>query len=70
MTPERMKAKHTILLIALGFCLHYIGTLSAILHRSETQVLLVLGTLLKIIGILWLAFKVVRYEGFRKFMER
>ena len=65
-----MKAKHTILLIALGFSLHYIGSLSGFLNRREAQVLLVLGTLCKVVGILWLAYKVVRYEGFRKFMDR
>jgi hypothetical protein len=65
-----MKAKHTILLIALGFCLSYLGSLSQIMHRGEGQVLLILGTVLKVVGILWLAYKVVSYGGFRKFMER
>lgn len=67
---SHMKAKHTILLIALGFCLDYIGSLSRIMHRSEAQVLLILATLLKVIGIVWLAYKVVTYDGFRRFMER
>ena len=65
-----MKAKHTILLIALGFCLEYIGSLSRFLHRGEGQVLLILATILKVVGIVWLAFKVVSYDGFRRFMER
>ena len=65
-----MKAKHTILLIALGFCLDYIGSLSQIMHRSEARVLFILATLLKVVGIVWLAYKVVTYEGFRRFMER
>jgi len=65
-----MKAKHTILLIALGFCLEYVSTLSRILYRGEAATLIVLATILKVLGILLLAYKVVRYEGFRKFMER
>jgi hypothetical protein len=65
-----MKAKHTILLIALGFCLEYMASLSRIFNRSETQTLVMLATLLKITGVLWLAYKVMKYEGFRKFMER
>ena len=36
-----MKAKHTILLIALGFCLDYVGSLSRIMHRGEAATLLV-----------------------------
>ena len=65
-----MKAKYTILLIALGFCLDYVGSLSRFFHRGEAQALLLLATVLKVLGILLLAYKVVRYEGFRKFMER
>jgi uncharacterized membrane protein YidH (DUF202 family) len=65
-----MKAKHTILLIALGFALGYLGTLTKIMHRTEANTLLTIGTILKVVGILWLAYKVIRYEGFRKFMER
>ena len=64
-----MKVKHIIVLIALGFGLGYLGSLSRIMHRGEAQVLLILGTLLKVLGILWLAYKVVKYEGFRKFMN-
>jgi hypothetical protein len=65
-----MKAKHTIILIALGFAIGYIGTLTTILHRSEASILVTIGTLLKVVGILCLAYKIVSYEGFRKFMNR
>lgn len=65
-----MKAKHTILLIALGFCLDYVGSLSRIMHRGEARTLLVIATILKVLGVLLLAYKVVKYEGFRRFMER
>lgn len=65
-----MKAKYTILLIALGFCLEYVASLSRLMHRGEAQTLFVLATVLKVLGVLLLAWKVVRYEGFRKFMER
>ena len=65
-----MKAKHTILMIALGFAIGYLGTLTQIFHRTEANIMVVLGTLLKVAGILLLAYKIMRYEGFRKFMER
>jgi hypothetical protein len=65
-----MKAKHTILMIALGFAISYLGTLSKMMHRTEANTLVMIGTILKVAGILLLAYKIIKYEGFRKFMER
>lgn len=62
-----MKAKHTIILIALGFA---IGYLASFFHRSEAGVLVTIGVILKIVGVLGLAYKVISYEGFRKFMNK
>lgn len=62
-----MKAKHTILLIALGFSLDFVTRL---LPTGASRTLVVIATILKVLGVLLLAWKVVRYEGFRKFMER
>lgn len=56
-------------MIALGFAIGYLATLTSI-FRGEAGVLIIIGTLLKVIGILWLAYKVINYEGFRKFMNR
>ena len=65
-----MKAKHTILMIALGFAIGYLGTLTQIFSRTEANIMIVIGTILKVVGILLLAYKIIKYEGFRKFMER
>ena len=65
-----MKAKHTILIIALGFALDYLASLSRLFHRTEASTVLVIAAILKVVGVLWLAFKVVQYEGFRKFMNK
>ena len=65
-----MKAKHTILMIALGFAIGYLGTLTQIFSRTEANIMVVIGTILKVVGILLLAYKIIKYEGFRKFMER
>lgn len=62
-----MKTKHAVLLIALGFCLEFVAR---IVHRGEAGTLLVIATIVKVLGVLLLAYKVVKYEGFRKFMER
>ena len=65
-----MKAKHTILMIAVGFAIGYLGTLTQIFSRREANIMVILGTVLKVAGILLLAYKIVKYEGFRKFIER
>lgn len=65
-----MKAKHTILLIALGFSLEFIGGLFRITHKPPANAVLLTATVCKVLGVLLLAWKVIRYEGFRKFMER
>ncbi|HEX8316222.1 MAG TPA: hypothetical protein VF610_02320 [Segetibacter sp.] len=65
-----MKAKHTIILIALGFAIGYWGTLRKITHASDANTLLTIATILKVVGILGLAYKVISYEGFRKFMNK
>jgi hypothetical protein len=65
-----MKAKHTIILIALGFALEYIGALRKISHAADANTLLTIGVILKVVGIVGLAYKVISYEGFRKFMNR
>ena len=57
-------------MIALGFAIGYLGTLTQIFPRSEASIMVIIGTILKVAGILLLAYKIVKYEGFRKFMER
>ena len=57
-------------MIALGFAIGYLGTLTQIFSRTEANIMIVIGTILKVVGILLLAYKIIKYEGFRKFMER
>lgn len=66
----KMKAKYTLLIIALGFCLDFTAGLLKIMHSREANTLFVMATFLKVVGVLWFVFKLVRYEGFKKFMER
>jgi hypothetical protein len=65
-----MKAKYTILLIAIGFCLGYLGEQMRLMHWQGWNTVLLMSTILKVIGVLWLAFKVLSYDGFRRFMEK
>jgi hypothetical protein len=65
-----MKAKYTILLIAFGFCLGFTGEQMRLMHWQGWNTVSLMATILKVIGVLWFAFKVLSYEGFRRFMER
>ena len=65
-----MKAKYTILIIVVGYCLDFMGTLFKIQHQSYADTTLVIATFLKITGILLLTYKIIQYEGFRKFMNK
>jgi len=65
-----MKAKYTILLIAFGFCLGFVGDQMRLMHWQGWYTVSLMATLLKVIGVLWFAFKILSYDGFRRFMER
>ena len=65
-----MKAKYTIILIALGFCLDFVGSLCKTSHYPNANTILLMATVLKVTGVLWLTFKIVSYSGFKKFMEQ
>ncbi len=65
-----MKAKYTIIIIVVGYCLDFAGGLFKIQHRSYADMTLVIATLLKMLGIVLLAYKIIQYEGFKKFMNK
>jgi hypothetical protein len=64
-----MKAKHALLMLALGFCLDFVGSYMKILHRGSADLLLLLAVILKVAGVLLLAFKLVRYSGLQRFLN-
>jgi hypothetical protein len=65
-----MKAKYTILLIAFGFCLGYVGEQMRLMHWQGWNIISLMATILKVVGVLWFAFKILSYDGFRRFMEK
>ena len=65
-----MKAKYTIIIIVVGYCLEFMGSLFKIQHQGFADNTLVIATLLKVLGAVLLAYKIVQYEGFKKFMNR
>lgn len=64
-----MKAKYAIILIALGFCLDFVGAISKITHAPYANNLLLIAVCLKVVGVILLVFKIISYEGFKKFMN-
>jgi hypothetical protein len=64
-----MKAKHAIILIALGYCFDFAGAWSKITHAYYANNLLLIAVCLKVAGVILLAFKIINYEGFKKFMN-
>jgi hypothetical protein len=65
-----MKAKYTIVLIALGFCLDFVGSLCKMAHYPNANTIFLMATVVKVTGVLWLTFKIISYTGFKKFMEQ
>lgn len=64
-----MKAKYAIILIALGYCLDFVGAISKITHAPYANNLLLIAVCLKVVGVMLLVFKIISYEGFKKFMN-
>lgn len=65
-----MKAKHAILLIALGYCFDFVVAWSKITHAPYANNLLLIAVCLKVVGVMLLVFKIVNYEAFKKFMNK
>jgi len=65
-----MKAKYTIVIIVVGYCLEFMGALFKIQHQSFADNTLVIATVLKVLGVVLLAYKIIQYDGFKKFMNR
>ena len=65
-----MKAKHALFLLAIGFCLDFIGAWLKIAHWSNGEYWLMAGVLLKIAGVVLLAYKIVTYPGWKGFWNK
>jgi hypothetical protein len=65
----KMKAKHALLLIAVGYCLQFLGAYFKIVHRGSANFLLLAAMILKVAGVVLLCWKLIRYPGLHKFLE-
>jgi predicted membrane protein len=64
-----MKAKHALIIWAVGKGLFLLGGLFKIQHWPLASVFIVFGSPLEAIGFVVLVFKALRYRGFKDFME-
>jgi hypothetical protein len=64
-----MKTKHALLLIAFGFCLDFAGGLLKIMHHPRAELLFIMATILKVIGVLLFVYKLITYPRTKNFMN-
>ncbi|HEX2608269.1 MAG TPA: hypothetical protein VHK91_12860 [Flavisolibacter sp.] len=65
-----MKAKHAIILLALGFCLDLVVVLLRTLHVRASGDISLLAALLKIGGGFLFIYKLVTYPKWKDFLNR
>jgi hypothetical protein len=41
-----------------------------LMHWQGWNIISLMATILKVVGVLWFAFKILSYDGFRRFMEK
>ena len=64
-----MKTKHGFLLLVLGYCFDFVGAYLKITHKANADNIFLIATGLKIIGALFILYKLVIYRKFRDFMN-
>ena len=65
-----MKAKHALFLLAIGFVLDLVGSWLKIAHWSNGEYWFMAGVILKIAGVVLLAYKIVTYPGWKGFWNK
>jgi len=64
-----MKTRHSITLIVLGLCFDFIGALLKILHQPYADIILIIGTILKVSGALLFLYKISTYPKIKDFLN-
>ena len=65
-----MTARQSISLFLLGAALMILGAMFKVQHWPGADMMLATASLLQIIGVLVVAIKVLRYPGFKDFLDR
>ncbi|MEO6721141.1 MAG: hypothetical protein ABIN67_12250 [Ferruginibacter sp.] len=64
-----MKAKHTIIILGLGYCLDFLGTLFKITHAPKADLVLTIAAMLKVFGLLLVLYKLISYSKLKDFLN-
>ncbi len=64
-----MKIKHAILLFALGYCFDFIGAFERIMHTIYANPLLMIGMILKVLGLIVFLYKLLTYPKAKDFLN-
>lgn len=64
-----MKTKHAILIFLLGFLTNLGGAFLKIVHFSNANLFLTIGSAIKIIGAILILYKLFTYPKFKDFMN-
>jgi hypothetical protein len=65
-----MKAKHALILLALGFIFDLTGAWMKMAHWRNADIVFLTGLVLKIVAVIILTFKIVSYPGWKGFWNR
>jgi hypothetical protein len=65
-----MKAKHALAILTAGYALNFFGSFWKLMHRSGADFILLFATILTIVGLLLLFYKLVKYPALRDFFDR
>lgn len=64
-----MKIKHALLLLAFGYCIDFIGAAEKIMHHRYADPLLLVGMILKILGIIIFLYKLFTNPKAKEFLN-
>ena len=64
-----MKAKHALILYVLGLCTELVGALFKIQHWVHADILLIMGTGLKVTGVLLFGYKLLAHPKVKDFLN-
>lgn len=64
-----MKAKHALVLYILGLCTELVGALFKIQHWHYADALLIVGTALKVVGVLLFGYKLLTHPKVKEFLN-
>lgn len=65
-----MKLKHGITLLAIGFCLEFVGGLMRILHYPHAVNILMIATIIKITALVFITFKMLSHPQLKELLNR